>query len=161
MFFLFFLYLKRHFYIINLKRFMNSFEFTSCLFPSNILCYVTYLRFLHLKRIWRRAALIALVEFAVGFLTPLPSSQQPFFFWLRKDLSVSLCFYGTKMKRDTSEFKSEKYTTLTFKRRPVTAGTIAWSVHRPYLCLHHGGPLGAKRLYCLEEVNHTFVPHPL
>ncbi|KAF3858010.1 hypothetical protein F7725_011211 [Dissostichus mawsoni] len=30
-----------------------------------------------------------------------------------------------------------------------------------YLGLHHGRPLGAKRLHRLEEVDHSFVPHPL
>ncbi len=38
--------------------------------------------------------------------------------------------------------------------------SIFWAVGQ-YLCLHHGRPLCAQGLNCLEQIHHTLISHPL
>lgn len=38
---------------------------------------------------------------------------------------------------------------------------LAHTFSKAYLCLDHGWPLGSENLHRLEDVNHSFMPHPL
>lgn len=80
---------------------------------------------------------------------------------LKKDLRLSLCFWGALLRKETLDnvkLKLQAVQNIDFQ--------IAWkpssrSACRPHLGLHHGRPLGTERLHGLEEVDHAFVPHPL